>query len=127
MDDFSDSAATFGDRLVFAREGQGLTQAQLARRLGLKVATVQNWENDRSEPRANKVQMLAGFLNVSIVWLLTGEGDGSPSLSSTPEQAADSDMSAALAELRAIRLANQQLTERMGRVEKRLREMQHSG
>ena len=33
-------------------------------------------ENDLTEPRANKLQMLAGVLNVSIMWLLTGEGQG---------------------------------------------------
>lgn len=126
MDDFSDAAATFGDRLVYAREREGLSQAQLARRLGLKVGTVQNWENDRSEPRANKVQMLAGFMNVSIVWLLTGEGEGSPS--ATPDAPAEGgDLADALSELRAIRMAQQQLGERMGRVEKRLREMQQTG
>ncbi|MEL6774542.1 MAG: helix-turn-helix transcriptional regulator, partial [Pseudomonadota bacterium] len=72
MDDFSDRAATFGDRMALAREAQGLTQAQLARQLGLRVDSVRNWEADRAEPRANRLQMLAAFLNVSIVWLLTG-------------------------------------------------------
>ena len=29
-----------------------------------------------SEPRANRLSMLAGLLGVSVMWLLHGEGDG---------------------------------------------------
>ncbi|MEM7505357.1 MAG: helix-turn-helix domain-containing protein [Pseudomonadota bacterium] len=127
MDDYTDNAATFGDRLALARERQGMTQQQLARHLGLKHATIQNWEADRSEPRANKVQMLAGFLNVSIVWLLTGQGEGSPAGLAQKFDDTPSDLAWLVDELRDIRLLQNQLGERMGRVEKRLREMQQAG
>ena len=123
MDDYTDAAATFGDRLVYAREQQGLSQQQLARRLGLKLATIQNWENDRSEPRANKVQMLAGFLNVSIVWLLTGQGEGSPAALSGAEAGPTPSAQALLEELKSIRLQHGQLVTRLGKLEKSLREM----
>ena len=53
-----------------------MTQTHLARALGVRLATLRGWENDMSEPRANKLQMLAGVLGVSIGWLLTGEGNG---------------------------------------------------
>ena len=33
-------------------------------------------ENDNSEPRANRLSMLAGLLNVSITWLISAEGSG---------------------------------------------------
>lgn len=122
MDDYSDRAATFGDRLSLAREKQGMTQQQLAKRLGLKVATVRNWETDRSEPRANKVQMMAGFLNVSIVWLMTGEGEGGPA-EAGDAASAKPDMAWLLDEMRDIRVLQAHLAERMGRVEKRLREI----
>ena len=46
MDDYSEGAATFGDRLALAREAQNLTQEQLAKRLGLRTATIVNWECD---------------------------------------------------------------------------------
>ncbi|WP_319633652.1 helix-turn-helix domain-containing protein [Pelagibius marinus] len=59
-----------------AREAAGLSVAQAARRLGVKTATWQGWENDRSEPRSNKLTMIAGTLGVSPAWLLTGLGDG---------------------------------------------------
>ncbi|GMG82720.1 helix-turn-helix transcriptional regulator [Paralimibaculum aggregatum] len=120
MDDFSESAATLGDRLALAREQQGLSQAQLARRLGLRVQTVRNWENDRSEPRANKLQMVAGILNVSMVWLLTGAGAGAP----TAEVANDEsplELAEALSEIRDLRLLQNQVIDRLARLEKRLR------
>lgn len=116
---YDDAAATFGDRLALCRDRQGLTQAQLARRLGLKVSTVQNWESDRSEPRANKLHMLAGFLNVSMTWLMTGEGEGGPTLGDGEGIA--SDLGVCLDEVRNIRLVQQRLTDRLARVEKRIR------
>jgi len=73
---YSEERATFGDRLAAAREAADLSQKNLAKRLGVKAKTMAAWENDISEPRANRLQMLAGLLNVSLMWLLNGEGDG---------------------------------------------------
>lgn len=64
-----------GGRISRAREDMHITSSQLARRLGVKSNTVRDWENDRAEPRANRVVMLAGVLGVSPTWLLTGFGD----------------------------------------------------
>ncbi|MEM6932324.1 MAG: helix-turn-helix transcriptional regulator [Pseudomonadota bacterium] len=124
IDDYTDNAATFGDRLALARERQGMTSAQLARHIGLKAATIQNWEDDRSEPRANKLQMLAGFLNVSIVWLLTGEGEGSPTDLQDQPGASVQNLSEILDELRELRKLHMQIGDRMSRFEQRLREIQ---
>jgi transcriptional regulator with XRE-family HTH domain len=63
---------TLGGRIQMAREMRGLSPAQLARRAGVMPKTLSNWESDRSEPRANKLQMLAGVLNVPPMWLLAG-------------------------------------------------------
>ncbi|MEO1330569.1 MAG: helix-turn-helix domain-containing protein [Pseudomonadota bacterium] len=73
---FGEDSATLGDRVSAARQAAGLTQAGLASRLGVGAKVVSAWENDRSEPRANRLAMLAGLLNVSVTWLLTGRGDG---------------------------------------------------
>lgn len=70
-----ESADTLGGRIVHAREAQDLTTSQLARRLGVKTATLSAWETDRDEPRSNRLLMLAGMLNVSPTWLLTGAGE----------------------------------------------------
>ncbi len=116
---YSEEAATFGDRLTGAREAAGLTQAELARRLGVRLKTLQDWENDLADPRANRLQMVAGMLSVSLMWLLTGRGDGL----SAPVEAmpADTGARAALEELRALRTETAAMAERMGRLEKRLR------
>lgn len=70
--------STLGQRIVSAREGMGLTTAQLARRMGIKTATLSSWEADRTEPRANRLATLAAMTNVSIIWLLSAEGEGPP-------------------------------------------------
>jgi transcriptional regulator with XRE-family HTH domain len=71
----SGSADTLGGRIVYAREGQDLTTSQLARRIGVKTETLHDWETDRAEPRSNRLLTLAGMLNVSPTWLLTGAGE----------------------------------------------------
>lgn len=116
---YSDKTATFGDRVAAARETVGLTQKDLARRLGVKHKTLAAWEDDLSEPRANKLQMLSGILNVSMRWLLTGQGAGL----SEPRQGMElsSDTAEILAELRETRGQATLLAEKVGRLEKRLR------
>jgi len=116
---YSGDHATFGDRLTAARDAQGLTQSELARRLGVKLKTIQAWENDSSEPRANKLQMVAGLLNVSIRWLLTGEGEGVAEPATNEDLAEDG--AALLAEIRQMRQQMTQLATQMGKAEKRLR------
>ena len=66
---------TPGGRLSRLRDSKGLTIAQVARRLGVKAKAVQDWESDRSEPAVEHLNLLAGMLDVSIVWLLHGVGD----------------------------------------------------
>lgn len=114
---YTNDASTFGDRVVAAREARNLTAKGLARRLGVATKTVEKWENDISEPRANKLQMLSGVLNVSIPWLLTGEGND---LEQTPEGVAD--MDAVMTELRTLRAEMLSTAERLGVLEKRLKQ-----
>ncbi len=118
--DFSDAAATFGDRMTAAREAAGLSQQALARQLGVRVATIRNWETDRSEPRANRLQMLAGALGVSMVWLITGEGEGPTS--ALTGQSGNDHVRVVLGEVRALRDACQVLEDRLARLERRLAE-----
>lgn len=123
---FGPDAATFGDRMAGARELAGMTQAQLARRLGVKKATIVAWEEDRSDPRANRLQMMSGLLNVSIIWLLTGEGDGPEEPLHEGEE--PSGLVEVASELRGLRGQLRMATERAARLEKKLRVlMQESG
>jgi len=116
---YSNEAATFGDRVAGAREALGIGQAELARKLGVKLRTVQGWEDDLSEPRANKLQMLSGVLNVSLMWLLNGEGDGLSEPDDTGVLAAD--ISSLLTEIRQIKGTIGQAADKLGGLEKRLR------
>ena len=117
---FGPEAATFGDRLAGAREVAGMTQAQLAKRLGVRLTTLQSWEEDQSDPRANRLQMLTGLLNVSLTWLLSGTGEG-------PEEPAtdleiDADIDALLFEMRSVKTDLARAGDRLAKLEKRLRQ-----
>jgi len=116
---FSDDTATFGDRLAGAREAAGLSQAAFGAKLGVKRSVIAGWEDDLKEPRANRLQMLAGILGVSITWLLTGEGDGpdAPDL----DEAMTGDLIDLLAEMRALRVEIAASGDHLARLEKRLR------
>ena len=116
---FTEDAATFGDRLAAAREQAGLTQAALAGKLGVKAATLSAWENDLKEPRANRLQMLAGMLNVSLSWLMTGQGDGPQGPDDA--QPLTAEVTDLLTEMRALRAQIALSAEKLGQLEKRLR------
>ena len=65
---------TIGGRLSRARESAGLSVKEIAWRLGVKIATVNAWESDRTLPGAQRLNRLAGILGVSISWVLHGVG-----------------------------------------------------
>ncbi|RBW57495.1 helix-turn-helix domain-containing protein [Ruegeria sp. A3M17] len=122
---YGPDSATFGDRLAGAREAAGMTQAQMARRLGVKKTTIAAWENDLSEPRANRLSMMAGMVNVSIMWLLTGEGEGMDAPVEAEEDAPE--LADVVAELRSIRGEMRASAERAAKLEKRVRLMLEQG
>ena len=116
---FSDATATFGDRLAGAREAAAMAQKDLARRLGVRLKTLQAWENDMTDPRANRLQMVAGMLNVSLRWLLTGEGDGLEEPSA--KGVLGNDARGALSDLARLRAQTLVIVTEMGHLEKRMR------
>ncbi len=115
---YSEDAATFGDRLAAAREDAGLTQRELAVRLGVKPSVITGWEEDRKEPRANRLTMLSGMLGISLQWLMTGKGegpDGGEDVAITPE------VGEILTQMRVVRSQMTQAAETLARLEKQLR------
>ena len=66
---------TLGGRLYASRQNAGMSLNLAARLLGVKASTLKSWENDRSEPRVNKLVALAGLLGVSPTHFLAEEGD----------------------------------------------------
>lgn len=117
---FDPDATTFGDRLAGAREAAGMTQKEMAQRLGVKLKTLQGWEDDVTEPRANKLSTVSGLLNVSLRWLLMAEGDGPEAPADAEENA---DVTAMMTEIRALRTQIVGSAERLGRLEKTLRKV----
>jgi hypothetical protein len=81
---------------------------------------MRNWENDISEPRANRLSMLAGLLNVSMMWLINGEGEGIDTPDAEPLPA---DVTEIILEIRELKSDLHAKAEQMARLEKRLRTM----
>ncbi|WP_299729970.1 helix-turn-helix transcriptional regulator [uncultured Tateyamaria sp.] len=119
VDWYSAATATFGDRVAAAREAAGMSQKQLAKRLGVRLTTLRGWEDDLSEPRANRLSIMAGLLNVSMMWLINGEGEGLVGpLDTRPVTDETRSILTELRDLRADMLAR---AEQVARLEKRLR------
>lgn len=66
---------TLGGRLYASRQNAGMSLNLVAGLLGVKSSTLKSWENDRSEPRVNKLVALAGLLGVSPTHFLAEEGN----------------------------------------------------
>ena len=66
---------TLGGRLYASRQNAGMSLNLAASLLGVKSSTLKSWENDRSEPRVNKLVALAGLLGVSPTHFLAEEGN----------------------------------------------------
>jgi transcriptional regulator with XRE-family HTH domain len=63
-------------RIRRAREARGLSQEQLAQTVGRSVRSIGRFESGESEPSVATLRLLAEALDVSLAWLLTGEGQG---------------------------------------------------
>ena len=121
VDWYGPDAATFGDRVAAAREQAGLSQDALAKHLGVRLNTLKDWEEDLSEPRANRLSMLAGLLSVSMMWLINGEGEGIDA--PTDDAQGATEMSELLVEMRALRSDMLKKAEQVGRLEKQMRRL----
>ncbi|WP_349357629.1 helix-turn-helix domain-containing protein [Stappia sp.] len=108
---------TIGGRIRRAREAANLSGAQLARRLGVKTATVTAWESGRSEPRANRLTMLAGFLAVSPTWLLYGLGDA------PDDDPMSTELSLIASSLKSLRDAHERTGEALDRLEAQISQL----
>jgi transcriptional regulator with XRE-family HTH domain len=62
-----------GERIANARIARGLSEKQLANRLGVNASSIEDWEAGQHDPRANRINQLAGILEVPLTWLIAGE------------------------------------------------------
>lgn len=68
-----DAISSFRTRLREALERKGMSQTELARQLGVRVATVNEWLNRGTMPSGPIMLRLPGILGLDGHWLLTGE------------------------------------------------------
>ena len=64
----------FGERLLAAREALGLSQAQVADKLGITQASYGAWERDPVALRPDQIEKLTDVLNVSVEALFAKDG-----------------------------------------------------
>ena len=62
-----------GNTIKELRESRGLTQAELAERIGVSSKTVSKWETAKGLPDISLLQPLAGALGISVIELMNGE------------------------------------------------------
>lgn len=57
---------TLGNKLKILRKGRGLTQQDLAEKLGVNRATISNYEIGRRTPHLNELKIFAEFYGVGL-------------------------------------------------------------
>ncbi len=62
-----------GDIIRVERERKGLSQAELARRLGVSQQIVSHWENNSHLPRISSIQRILGILDIKLEQILGPE------------------------------------------------------
>lgn len=70
------SKLSFGERLKLAREGAGLTQDELAAKLGVDQVQISKYERSVTGPKYVRLEVIAeaiGDVNY-LTWLLSGRG-----------------------------------------------------
>lgn len=82
-----------GEKIFYCRRRAGLSQEQLAERLGVSRQAVSKWENGDTEPELGKLRLLASAFDVSTDWLLSEDAsdipeEGTPAADTAPAQAA---------------------------------------
>lgn len=70
-------------------EQRGVTPYRVCKETGITTATISNWKAGRYIPKADKMQKIADYFNVSIQYLMTGNEDlkeKSPKLTARDER-----------------------------------------
>ena len=63
---------SFGENLKYERKNAGLTQQQLADKMGIKQQQLSRWERDEIEPAVSSIVAIAKALDVSFDDLFDG-------------------------------------------------------
>lgn len=73
-----DEEMSIGKRIKAQREVRHLTQKTLAKRLGISVQAISQWENDKTVPEAERLRDISIALNSDFYWLFEGSIDAGP-------------------------------------------------
>ncbi len=66
---------TLGEKIKFARKAKGFTQHQLADMVKAKHNSISDWENDKSRPDMDTVELLCGALEITPTYLVGSKSD----------------------------------------------------
>ena len=70
MENHTSNQLSFGEKLKNARKSAGLTQEQLAEKLGVSRQAITKWEADKGLPDIENIKLISKALDVSIDYLL---------------------------------------------------------
>lgn len=76
---------TFGSMIAALRKEQGMTQLELAEKMGVTDKAVSKWERDLSFPDVSSIPKLAEILHVSVDELMQGKADAKETPGGKPE------------------------------------------
>lgn len=78
---------TIGERIKIARTNAGMTQADLAKIMGVPYQTIGHWERNVSSPKYSSLEKVAQALNISIETLILGASDNGKSGNDSKDKA----------------------------------------
>lgn len=67
---------TFGEKIKEARKAKKMTQKELAKKIDVAHNSVSDWENDKSKPDMDTIELLCGVLEIAPNYLLATSEDG---------------------------------------------------
>ena len=76
---------TLREKLIVSRNKAGLSQMELAERLGVSRQAVSRWESGDTTPTMDKLKSLAKIYGVSLDWLCSDAADREPPEAAKPE------------------------------------------
>ena len=89
-----------GERIAQLRRNRGMSQAKLARLLGLSTSAVAMYEQGRRSPSVPIIIDLANILGVTVNYLMTGKEADGPSISQiVNSEVANTDLAALILSL----------------------------
>ena len=84
------TAEKVGERVRKARLAYGMSQAELARRIGISYTAMNDIEMGYSDPRASRIKAIADVLHVSADYLLSRTDEGTTGEPASRGHVADS-------------------------------------